>query len=175
VAVYGSFPIGCAALVIRSDSTLEYTILEQKMKNLHKGNPPGTRLFFALGIFLLFFPACCPTGAWEDNFGRVYSIVTTPSPDLDQPILTSGTVDTMDLGCGVWPIRPPGEGEPPQAPGDVAWVAENPNPNPADQCCYAFRFDGQVTGSGCSVIIGAYQNVGGKCQQSGEMFLLSLL
>jgi len=47
----------------------------------------------------------------------------------------------------------------------------NPNPNPADQCCYAFRFDGQVAGSGCVVILGDYRNVGGKCQQSGQMFL----
>jgi hypothetical protein len=156
--------------------TRAQAISEQEMKNPHQGVLPGIRLGVLLGLFFLLVPACCPTGAWEDNFGRFYSIVTNPSMDFGQPTQTTGTVDTRDMGCGVWSIRPPGEGEPPVATGDVAWVAENPNPNPADQCCYAFRFDGEVTGSGCSVIVGEYRNLGDKCQgQSGEMFLLSLL
>jgi len=58
----------------------------------------------------------------------------------------------------------------------------NPNPNPADQCCYAFRFDGQFAGSGCILILGEYLNVGGKCKPildddgepiPGQMFLQS--
>jgi hypothetical protein len=133
--------------------------------------PPGMRFFFVLGMVSMLFPACCPTGAFEDNFGRFYTLVTIPTDDSLQTFQTSGTVDTRGMGCGVWNIRPPLDGEPPVEPGDTAWVAVNPNPNPADQCCYAFRFDGQVAGSGCAVILGEYQNVGGKCQQSGQMFL----
>jgi hypothetical protein len=137
-----------------------------------EGYPPGMRFFFVLGMVSMLFPACCPTGAFEDNFGRFYTLVTIPTDDSLQTTATTGTVDTRDMGCGVWPIRPPGELEPPVDPENpIAWVAVNPNPNPADQCCYAFRFDGQVAGSGCAVILGEYQNVGGKCQQSGQMFL----
>lgn len=142
------------------------------MKHL-EGYPPEIRFFFVLGLVLILFAACCPTGAYEDNFGRFYTLVTIPTDDSLQTFATTGTVDTRDWGCGIWNIRPPGELEPPAEPGDIAWVAVNPNPNPADQCCYAFRFDGEVTGSGCVLILGEYENVGGKCQQSGQMFLQS--
>jgi hypothetical protein len=135
----------------------------------------GFRFFHLIGLVATLFPACCPTGAWEDNFGRSYSIVTLSPTEEDQPFLTTGLVDTRDMGCGVWAIRPPLPGEPAVDPENpVAWVAENPNPNPADLCCYAFRFDGQVTGSGCFLILGEYRNVGGKCEQSGQMFLQSV-
>jgi hypothetical protein len=125
-----------------------------------------------LGLVPAILQACCPSGAWLDNFGSLYSIVTISPTEPDQPFLTSGVADTIGLGCGLWTIRPPAAGEPgvdPENP--VAWVAENRRPNPADQCCYAFRFDGQVTGSGCSLIVGEYRNVGGKCEGSGQMFL----
>jgi hypothetical protein len=136
----------------------------------------GIRFFLLLGLVSSLFSACCPTGAFEDNFGRSYSLVTFPPTDYipgdEEPFLTTGVVDTGDMGCGIWNIRPPLPGEPAVDPENpVALVAENPNPNPADQCCYAFRFNGQVTGSGCVLILGEYENVGGKCQQSGQMFL----
>jgi len=142
------------------------------MKHL-EGYPPEIRFLFVLGLVFILCGACCPTGAFEDNFGRFYSLVTIPTDDSLQTFNTSGTVDTRDMGCGVWNIRPPGELEPPVEPGDTAWVAVNPNPNPADQCCYAFRFDGRQAGSGCILILGEYENVGGKCFQSGQMFLQS--
>lgn len=132
----------------------------------------GIRFFFLFGLASALFPACCPTGAWEDNFGRSYSLVTFPPAEPDQPFLTRGVVDTGDMGCGVWNVRAPLPGEPTVDPENpVALVAENPNPNPADLCCYAFRFDGQTAGSGCLLILGEYRNVGGKCEQSGQMFL----
>ena len=134
----------------------------------------GIRLLFLLGFVSTLFPACCPTGAWEDNFRRVYSLVTLSPIEENQPFLTTGVVDTRDMGCGIWTIRPPLPGEPAVREGYTAFVAENPNPNPADLCCYAFRFDGQVAGSGCLLILGEYQSVGGKCEQSGQMFLQSL-
>ena len=56
-------------------------------------------------------------------------------------------------------------------------MAVNPNPNPADQCCYAFRFEAPFP-SNCGLILGKYKNVdvdGGedpKCGgKSGQMFL----
>ena len=144
------------------------------MKKHPEGPRPVIRLFLLLGLVPVFFPACCPSGTYDDNFGRSYSLVTVPIEAFEEPFLTSGSVDTRDMGCGVWSIRPPAEGEPPVDPNyPVAWVAVNPNPNPADQCCYAFRFDGKVTGSGCSVIIGTYRNTGGKCEGSGAMYLVS--
>jgi hypothetical protein len=136
----------------------------------------GIPFFFLLGLVSIVFPACCPTGAWEDNFGRFYSLVTLAPTEEDQPFLTTGQADTRDLGCGVWNVRPPRPGEPAVDPENpVAFVVENPNPNPADLCCYAFRFDGSITGGGCLLIIGEYENVGGKCEQSGQMFLASSL
>ncbi len=135
--------------------------------------PPGVRIFFAFGLLTLLFTACCPTGAYEDNFGRFYTLVTIPGTDFEQTMLTTGQVDTRDLGCGVWSIRAPTPVEPPPDPENpIAWVAVNPNQNTADQCCWAFRFDGNdVQGSGCGVILGEYRNIGGKCEQSGPMFL----
>jgi hypothetical protein len=144
---------------------------EHGMMNHLKGVSPGVRLFFVLSLISMLFSACCPSGAYDDNFGRFYTLVTLPTDDALQTFATSGTVDTRDMGCGVWNIRPPGEGEDPVEPGDTSWVAVNPNPNPADQCCYAFRFDGQGADSECDVILGEYRNVGGKCEQSGQMFL----
>ena len=144
------------------------------MKHL-EGYPPGIRFLFVLGLVSMIFSACCPSSPpfYEDNFGRLYTLLTTPGPDFEQPLQTIGLVDTRDMGCGVWNIRPPLDGEPPVEPGDTAFVAVNPNPNPADQCCYAFRFDGRETGSGCILILGEYRNVGGKCEQFGQMFLQS--
>ena len=138
-----------------------------------EGYPLGGWFCVVLGLVSILFSACCPSGAFEDNFGRFYTLVTLPTDNSLQTFITSGTVDTRDMGCGVWNIRPPGELEPPVEPGDTAFVAVNPNPNPADQCCYAFRFDGRETGSGCVLILGDYLNVGGKCEQSGQMFLQS--
>jgi hypothetical protein len=138
-----------------------------------EGCPPGIRFFSCLGLVTLLISACCPTGPFEDNFGRLYALVTIPTDDSLQTFETSGTLDTGDWGCGLWSIRPPGELEPPVAPGDIAFVAVNPSPNPADQCCYAFRFDGRLAGSGCTVILGEYQDVGGTCEQRGQMFLQS--
>jgi hypothetical protein len=132
----------------------------------------GIPVFLVFGLLSTTLPCCCPSGAWVDNFGSLYSIVTFSPAEFDQPFLTTGVVDTRDTGCGVWSIRPPAEGEPAVDPENpVAWVAENPHPNPADQCCYALRFDGQIVGSGCDLILGEYRNVGGKCEQSGQMFL----
>jgi|GEM_PF-2838325 len=143
------------------------------MKHL-QGYPPEIRFLFVLGLVSMLFSACCPSGALEDNFGRLYTLVTLPTDESLQTMVTTGTVDTLDMGCGVWNIRPPGELEPPVEPGDTAFVAVNPNPNPADQCCYAFRFDGQVTvcSSTFTLVLGEYENVGGKCDPvPGQMFL----
>ena len=106
-------------------------------------HPPGIRFFLVLGLVSMLFAACCPTGAYEDNFGRFYTLVTLPTDDSNQTFRTTGWVDTRDWGCGVWDIQP----EPPLDPDipTVQWLAVNPNPNPADQCCYAFRFDGPYT------------------------------
>ncbi len=140
------------------------------MKHL-EGYSPGIRFFFVLGLASMLFSACCPSGPFEDNFGRFYTLVTTPTDDSLQPFMTVGTVDTRDWGCGVWEIQATPPEDPLENP--VSWLAVNPNPNPADQCCYAFRFDGRETGSGCILILGEYRNVGGKCEQSGQMFLQS--
>ncbi len=136
----------------------------------------ATRSRQPLAAFILLFlgllPACCPSGAWVDNFGSLYSIVTFSSDEAGSSLQTTGVVDTRQIGCGVWTLRPPGEGEAPVDPENpIAWVVENPNPNPADACCYAFRFDGRITGSGCLLIVGEYHTVGGKCEQSGQMLL----
>ncbi len=138
------------------------------MKHL-EGYPPGIRFLFVLGLVTILCAACCQTGAFEDNFGRFYSLVTIPTDDFLQPFNTSGTVDTLDMGCGVWNIRPPLDGEPPIEPGepvDTTFVAVNPNPNPADQCCFAFRFDGEavVCTNDYKLVLGEYLNVGGKCK-----------
>ncbi len=134
--------------------------------------PAALQIVPLLTVLSTALGACCPSGAWIDNFGSLYSIVTLSPGGFDQPFLTTGVVDTIELGCGLWNIRPPAPGEPPVTEENpVAWVAENRNPNPADQCCYAFRFDGQVTGSGCGLVVGEYRNVGGKCEQTGQMFL----
>lgn len=138
-----------------------------------EGCSPGIRFFLVLGLVSMLFSACCPSGPFEDNFGRFYTLATIPTDDSLQTFDTVGTVDTRDMGCGVWDIRAPIDGEPPVEPGDTAFVAVNPNPNPADQCCYAFRFDGQITGSGCTLILGEYLTDDGKCEQSGQMFLQS--
>ncbi len=140
------------------------------MKKQDQGTTRGIRLFLVAGLLSMLLAASCtcPTGGYEDNFGRFYSLLTILESDFDLPIGTSGTVDTRGWGCGVWNISP----VPPSDPENpIAWQAENPYKNPADQCCYAFRFDGRVAPGGCAVILGTYENVGGKCHQSGQMFL----
>lgn len=154
------------------------------MRKDRKEDSRGIRFLLVLGLVSVLSSACCPSGAWEDNFGRSYSFVTLPD-NLDDPdsLFTGpfsmfGTVDTKDLGCGVWSIS----GE---AISDltnryiVSFVADNPNKNPADQCCYNFLFEGERRGSGCVIIFGTYEADYGyeagqkKCSQSGEMFLVS--
>ncbi len=140
------------------------------MENQVPGAFPRLRHFLVVSLAsLLFASSCtCPTGGFEDNFGRFYSLVTVLQPDFGVPVGTSGTLDTLDWGCGIWNITPL---EPLNPENPIAWQAENPNPNPADQCCYAFRFDGHTAPGGCAVILGTYESVGGKCEQSGQMFL----
>lgn len=153
-------------------TTLSARDPEHGMKTHNGRMPAAVRRLFVLGLVSALSAACCPTGAFEDNFGSLYSLVTLPTDDFNAPFLTTGAVDTRDMGCGVWSVRPPEPGEPAVDPDNpVAWVAVNPDPNPTDHCCYAFRFDGQITGSGCILILGEYRSVGGKCQQSGQMFL----
>ena len=151
------------------------------MKNPHEAPPLAIRFFLLLGLVSMLVPSCCPSGAWEDNFGRSYTLVTIRTTQFVERPGTYGTVDTRDMGCGVWSIRPPAEDEPPVNPDNpVAWVAENPYPNPDDLCCYAFRFDGHVAeDSGCSEIIGTYENftppdLPPKCEgRSGPMSLVT--
>jgi hypothetical protein len=153
------------------------------MKNLLEGDSPAVRLAILLGLVSTLFAACAPTGAYEDNFGSFYSLVTVPfDPDniFNGPYSTSGTVDTRAMGCGVWPIT--GESFRDSSGSFVlTFVADNPNKNPADLCCYNFRFEGERSGSNWALIFGTYEadfnypkdGIERKCEQSGEMYLFS--
>jgi hypothetical protein len=78
-----------------------------------EGYPPGIWFFVVIGLASMLFSACgCPTGFYDDNFGRFYTLLTTPTDDSLQTFTTAGTVDTRDWGCGIWEIRP----EPPLDP-----------------------------------------------------------
>ncbi|MEW6440765.1 MAG: hypothetical protein AB1640_07480 [bacterium] len=122
-------------------------------------------LFLAISASIA---ACCPSGTYEDNFGAVYLLITSPLGAGDS-LAVVGTVDTRELGCGVWTLA--GTSEKPGGEGIVDWVVTNPNPNPTDACCYAYQFSGTVTGSGCLFISGEYASIGGKCTTSGLMYL----
>ncbi len=126
-------------------------------------------------IFCIFFPgACCPSGVWEDNYGNIYSLASIPSRNfLFAPVGTFGTVDITATDCGTWEVRPLNEFDPPPLPATtIVWIAENPEPNPMDGCCYAIRFEGwSANGLQCTRITGMFNNVGGKCTQAGNMFL----
>ncbi len=124
---------------------------------------------FLLG--LLCASACCPSGIWMDIFVNQYLIVTTPSVDPNTARITEGSVDTLGWGCGIWDIRPLTAGEPYDPANQIAFVAENPYPTPYDNCCYAFRFDGNETSTGCVTLTGLYETIGGKCSQSGNMVI----
>lgn len=137
-----------------------------------KENRDGTALSIILPTLLLaVLSACCPSGAFVDNFGSLYQILTTPPPLQGMPPQTSGTADTRGLGCGVWNVRPPLPGEPVDPQYGVVFYAENPAPDPGDNCCYAFRFDGNEENQECRLITGVYQSVGGKCTVSGSMYI----
>jgi len=123
-----------------------------------------------LGLCLTL-SACCPSGIWLDNFGNQYRLLTLSAPSPDEPRDIEGTVDTLGFGCGIWTVRNLLPDEPYDPANRVAFVAENPSPSPYDNCCYAFRFDGNETGLGCVAISGQYQTVGGKCNQSGPVIL----
>lgn len=115
--------------------------------------------------------ACCPSGVWQDNYGSVYNILTTPSEEQPGVLETTGYVDAFpDAGCGLWDIRPP-QGEQYDPTKSVVFVAQNRQPNPTDACCYAFLFEGDPAGSGCLYVGGSYRNIGGKCTGQGEMYL----
>jgi hypothetical protein len=137
-----------------------------------KANRERTALSIILPALLLgVLPACCPSGAFVDNFGALYEILTAPPPLEGMPFQTSGTVDTRSLGCGVWNVRPPLPGEPYDPQYAVVFYAENPAPDPDDNCCYAFRFQGNQQNPECGLITGVYQSVGGKCTISASMYL----
>jgi len=124
--------------------------------------------------------SCCPTGVFEDSFGSIYQLATEPhigNDPFNPTYETSGYVDTGEMGCGVWNIRSPvGTERPPDyRQFDVIWIAENPHPDAADNCCQAFLFKGNSEGDTCNLIFGQYESIGTKCTQSGEMNLLSLL
>ncbi len=116
-------------------------------------------------------PACCPSGVWLDNFGNQYQILTFPATAPDTARDTAGSVDTLGFGCGIWNIRNLNPDEPYAPANKVSFVAENPYPSPYDNCCYAFRFDGNETGLGCVALSGQYQTTGGKCEQAGPMII----
>ena len=122
-------------------------------------------------VLVLSAAACCPSGVWIDNFKNVYYIVSNPSPTPGLPRQTEGNVDTRGFGCGVWPIRPLTQGDPVDPNDMVGWIAENPYPNANDKCCYSFLFKGNETEAACLTIMGQFQNIGGKCHQSGPMIL----
>ena len=119
--------------------------------------------------------ACCPSGVFVDNFNSLYQILTAPPPLSGLPFQTSGWVDTRGLGCGVWNVRAPLPGEPYDPQYAVVFYAENPTPDPNDNCCYGFRFDGNQQTPECRVVSGAYSNVGGKCTASGSMTLQAVV
>jgi len=120
---------------------------------------------------LAVLPCCCPSGVFVDNFNSLYQILTGPPPLKGMPFQTSGWVDTRGLGCGVWNIRAPLPGEPYDPQYAVVFYAENPSPDPNDNCCYAFRFDGNQQNTDCLLVTGTYRNLGGKCTGSAPMVL----
>jgi hypothetical protein len=138
------------------------------MKTRHR---PAFSLWVPIFLCCLTVSACCPSGIWLDNFGNQYQILTFPSSVPDTARETAGSVDTLGWGCGIWEIRPLNPGEPYDPANEIAFVAENPQPTPYDNCCYAFRFDGNETSLGCVTLSGQYQTIGGKCDQSGSMVI----
>ena len=115
-------------------------------------------------------PACCPTGIYQDNFGAVYELFTDfRSTEEEDTFVVLGTVDTREIGCGVWTLA--GTSRKLVEERRVEWIVTNPNPNPRDACCNAFHFEGQVTDATCSFISGEYAMTGGKCTQSDPMYL----
>ena len=127
--------------------------------------------FLLLGLLCTGLPSCCPSGAWVDNFNALYNLITVP-PDVPGSLLqVSGTVDTRGAGCGIWSIRPPKPGEIYDPINPVVFVGENPSPNPLDNCCYRYLFQGNTSGAGCLTILGEFETIGGKCEESGSMFL----
>jgi hypothetical protein len=137
-----------------------------------KGNRGPTALAIVpLTLLFAMLPACCPSGAFVDNFGSLYQILTSPPPLEGMPFQTSGTADTRSLGCGVWNVRPPLPGESYDSEYSVVFFVENPAPDPDDNCCYGFRFEGNQQNPQCGLITGVYQSVGGKCTISGAMYL----
>ncbi len=134
------------------------------------------RYFFLFCIF--FTGACCPTGAWEDNFGNEYNLASVPPASIFDPVVgTMGNVDLSPSNCGIWTVRPPSELEPPPlSTTTIVWIAVNPAPDPTDGCCYAIRFEGNSTDIfQCNRIEGIFQNVGGKCDQIGFMSLVPVI
>lgn len=128
-----------------------------------------------MGLLLLcvvILPSCCPSGVWEDNFGFIYQLFTVQPGENLVPWITTGVMDTGEMACGIWKVRNLRLRELPVAPGtEIAFIAQNENPNPTDHCCYAFRFEGNPEDGDCFFVTGTYWSVGGKCQQSGPMYL----
>lgn len=127
-------------------------------------------VFLLLALLWTTLPACCPSGVWKDNFNAVYNLITLYPSDRSLPNQVTGTVDTRDAGCGVWNVRPPEPGEPYDPTKDVIFVGVNPSPNPADNCCYRYLFQG-ISDFSCLTIIGEFETIGGKCNEQGDMYL----
>jgi len=129
------------------------------------------RLWVPALLLCLCAFSCCPSGIWLDNFGNRYQILTVPTGSPDTARITGGSVDTQGWGCGIWEIRPLTPQEPYDPAYSIAFVAENPYPSPYDNCCYAFRFDGNETSPGCVALMGRFEARDGKCNQSGSMLI----
>ena len=130
----------------------------------------------ALRVILILFsiwmalPACCPTGIYEDtDSGAVYQLFTDFGSPEDDAFAVLGTVDTGEIGCGVWALA--GTSWKLGEERRVEWDVKNPNRNPTDACCYEFHFVGQVLAVECTEISGQYTTNDGKCTQSGHMSL----
>ena len=127
------------------------------------------RVILILSSIWMALPACCPTGIYEDNFGAVYQLFTDFGSPEDDAFAVLGTADTGEIGCGVWTLA--GTSRKLDVGRFVEWKVTNPNQNPMDACCYEFQFVSDPVDPDCLYISGEYAMTGGKCTQSGPMFL----